>query len=97
MDLIYKNYKIAYKDESYTLYLVNKEKETEKAIGYFTTIIGAMRKIYAISKGKKKELAGDKEILNYIKTLKSHKKNLDSLANKVNSFAKNLNKEINGY
>lgn len=96
MTIIYGNYKIEGKGRSFTLYIVNKEKETEKVLGYFTSMKYVLKRLVIESKGPKRKGKADPELIKLYKQHANNVKKLNYISNIVYNPINVLDAKING-
>lgn len=81
MILTYGNYKVEGEGNSFTLYIVDKEKE--KLLGYFTNIKYVLKRLIVESKGPKRKEKADPELIKLYRRHINNIKKLDYIRNIV--------------
>ncbi len=96
MIITYNNYKIEGEGNSFTLYIVNKEKEKEKVLGYFTDIKYILKRLVTESKGPKRKGKADPELIKLYKQHIDNVKKLNYISNIVYNPINVLDAKVNG-
>lgn len=94
MTITYGNYKIEGEGNSFTLYVVNKEKE--KLLGYFTNIKYVLKRLVTESKGPKRKGKSDPELIKLYKQHMNSVKKLNYISNIVYNPINVLDTKIHG-
>jgi hypothetical protein len=94
MIITYGNYKIEGEGNSFTLYIVNEEKE--KLLGYFTNIKYVLKRLVAESKGPKRKGKADPELIKLYKQHINNIKKLNYISNIVYNPINVLDAKVNG-
>jgi hypothetical protein len=94
MIITYGNYKIEGEGNSFTLYIVNKEKE--KVLGYFTSMKHVLQRLVTESKGPKRKGKPDLELIKLYKQHVNNVKKLNYISNIVYNSINVIDAKING-
>ena len=94
MTITYDNYKIEGEGNSFTLYIVDKEKE--KLLGYFTDIRYVLKRLVTESKGPKRKGKADSELIRLYKQHANNVKKLNYISNIVYNPINVIDAKING-
>ncbi len=94
MTITYDNYKIEGEGSSFTLYIVDKEKE--KLLGYFTNIKYVLKRLVIESKGPKRKRKADPELIKLYKQHMNSVKKLNYISNIVYNPINVLDTKIHG-
>lgn len=94
MIITYGNYKIEGEGNSFTLYIVDKEKE--KLLGYFTDIKYVLKRLVTESKGPKRKGKADPELIKLYKQHINNVKKLNYISNIVYNPINVIDAKING-
>ena len=96
MTITYGNYKIEGGGLSFTLYFVNKEKEKEKVLGYFTNILHVLKRLITESRGPKRKGKPDPELIRLYKQHENNVKKLNYISKIVYNPINAIDAKING-
>lgn len=94
MIITYGNYKIEGEGNSFTLYIVNKEKE--KLLGYFTNMKHVLKRLVTESRGPKRKGKADPELIRLYKQHANNVKKLNYISNIVYNPINVIDAKING-
>lgn len=94
MIITYGNYKIEGEGNSFTLYIVNNEKE--KLLGYFTDIEYVLKRLVIESKGPKRKGKADTELIKLYKQHANNVKKLNYISKIVYNPINVIDAKING-